>query len=33
MGCKSCMDACPFGAINMTVRPKIQADEQRKSGK
>lgn len=20
MGCKSCMDACPFGAINMTVQ-------------
>ena len=27
MGCKSCMDACPFGAINMTVQTgKVQAD-------
>ena len=27
MGCKSCMDACPFGAINMVpVAGKFQAD-------
>ena len=27
MGCKSCMDACPFGAIDMVIETgKFQAD-------